>query len=46
MTADPFAAPLLKLKRAKHHIADLNGKINAYLALRPFELRIVQGPEI
>ena len=46
MAKDPFAAPLLKLDWAKQHISDLNGKINAYLALRPFQLFIVQGPEM
>lgn len=46
MAVDPFAEPLLKLDRAKHHISDLNGKIDAYLALCPFKLFIVQSPEI
>ncbi len=46
MANDPFVEPLLKVQRAKHHIADLNGKVNAYLAKRPFKLFLAQYPEI
>jgi len=34
------AGPYFKLERAKHHINDLNGKIDAYLADRPIKLII------
>lgn len=46
MAFDPFAAPLLKIKRAKQHISDLNGQINAYMAKKPFQLIIRQYPEL
>ena len=46
MATDPFAAPLLKLYRAKEHIRDLDREISAYLMLSPFQLVIAQYPEI
>jgi hypothetical protein len=36
-------APLSKLKRAEHHINDLNQQANAFLAERPFKLMVRMG---
>lgn len=38
--ADLLRGPTLKIERAKHHINDLNGQINAYLGKRPLKLMI------
>jgi hypothetical protein len=44
MTFDPFADPLLKIERAREHVAALNEKINAYLLKRPFRAVVRQQP--
>jgi hypothetical protein len=46
MTFNPFAAPILKIERAKHHINDLSGQINSYLGQRPFRLMLTQYPDL
>lgn len=43
MTLPPFEAPRLKLRRARHHIADLSKQIDAYLAREPFYLEIADA---
>ena len=43
MPNDLLHAPLLKLKRAEHHINDLSGQVNAFLAERPFRLMGYMG---
>lgn len=45
MTQSLLRFPRLKIDRAKHHINDLNGKINAYLAQRPYTLVVIDDPE-
>ena len=38
-TFDEIArTPRLKIERAKYHVNDLSGKINAYLAQKPYTL--------
>jgi hypothetical protein len=45
-SADDLAhAPRLKIERAKQHIRDLSGKINAFLAERPFKFVVRHQPK-
>lgn len=37
--------PILKLERAKYHINELNGQINAYMSDHPFEFMIRDDPK-
>lgn len=46
MAVDPFAAPMAKIDRAKHHINDLNRQIDSYLGQRPFRLMLTQYPDL
>lgn len=45
MPLPPFEAPRLKLRRARHHVADLAAQIDAYIASDPLYFEMVEADE-